>query len=388
MTADIDLAVTSAITPEGEEEEEPPQTFEKLIVATTEDKQASDDYCFPGSPLYLSFGVYNDGYSASGGFDVLISCDGEPVERLNLASLDAGEDAKLRNILLNAELGVGLHQISVRIDPDNEIQESKALNNTEERAIMVLKDGTNAVTGTKTVGSGIVSTDDYVMNGAKITVQNGGTAEGTLIQGKVKEKSSSGAITAVAGIAEAAKGGLIRNARVYEYGQLRVSGTAENPHVLEYGSAIVYSGGIISGVSVESLGTLNVQSGGVLTGQIRLADGANANFADGATLKFDLTQTEPAGEPFVNDLSLVGGTPRYTITVGNDQTEGTYVLADGAADFRETITVTNTAGAALGLVEVGGLTIIGDRNYLLKVKKDTLTITIGAFDPDNEPDDG
>ncbi len=389
--ADIDLAVSPAVSPgsgEEEEEEEKETTFEKLIVATTEDKTVSDDSCFAGSPLYLSFGVTNQGYSVSGGFEVRIYADSEPVDSLKLKSIDPGDDTKLRGISLPVELDVGLHKITVRIDPDNEIQELYALNNTEERAIMVLKDGTNVVQGTKTVGAGSVSADDYVMNGAKLQVQNGGTAEGTLIQGKVKEKSSSGAITAVAGVAEIAKGGLIRNASIYEYGQLRVSGTAEDSLVLENGTAEVSSGGIVSGISVESRGTLKVQSSGVLTGRIWLEKDANVDFANGATLKFDLTQTEPGGEPFLNDLSLVGGTPRYTITVGNAQAEGTYVLADGAADFNKTITVTNPGGAELGMLSVGGLTIIDGVNYLLKVKKDTLTVTIGAFDPDNEPDDG
>ena len=391
MTADIDLAVTSALSPSGSEEEEEggkEQTFEKLILATTEDKLASDDYCFAGSPLYLSFGVTNQGSSASGGFEVRVYADTEPVESLKMKSIDPGDDTKLRDLSLQVELGIGLHKISVDIDPDNEIQELYALNNVEERAIMVLREGTNVVQGTKTVGSGSVSVDDYVMNGAKLQVQNGGTAEGTLIQGKVKEKSSTGTVTAVAGVAEVVKGGLVRNANVYEYGQFRVSGTAENPCVLENGTVEVYSGGTVSGVSVESRGKLNVQSGGVLTGQIDLEEYADVTFANGATLKFDLTQTEPGGEPFLDDISLVGGTPRYTITVAGDQTEGTYELAAGAADFRDTITVTNTGGAALGTVEVGGLTVIDGKNYLLKVKKDTLTITIGAFDPDNEPDNG
>ena len=392
MAADIDLAVTSAISSgsgvEEEEEQEEKKTYEKLIVATAEDKLASDDYCFPGSPLYLSFGVTNEGSTVSGGFEVRIYADGKPVDSLKLKSLDPGDDTKLRNISLPVELDVGLHTISVKIDPDNEIQELYALNNVQECSFMVLKEGTNVVQGTKTVASGNVSTDDYVMNGAKLQVQNGGTAEGTLIQGKVTDVSSSGKVTFVAGTADVAKGGLIRNATVYEYGQLRVSGTAEDILVHEDGTAEVYSGGVISGIVMDAGGVLKIQSGGVLTGQIDLEEYASVTFADGAVLKFDLTQTEPEGEPFLNDISFVGGTPRYTITVGNDQAEGTYVLADGAENFRDTITVTNTAGAALGTVEVGGLSIIGDRNYLLKVKKDTLTITIGAFDPDNEPDDG
>jgi hypothetical protein len=182
--ADIDLAVSPFDEDSG--------AAGKLIVATAEGQLESVDYCFVGSPLYLSFAVSNQGTTASGAFDIAIYCDGVKKDNIPSLTLDPEAIRRVYDIPLAADFGVGLHSIGVRIDPDNAIQELYALNNSDARSVMVLKEGTNVVEGTKTVASGGVSKDDYVMNGAGIQVLEGGTAEGTLIQGKVTSRSLDG----------------------------------------------------------------------------------------------------------------------------------------------------------------------------------------------------
>ena len=349
--ADVDLAVSPFDEESG--------AAGKLIVTTAQTESA--DYCFAGSPLYLSFAVSNLGTSASGAFDVSIYCDGAEIENIPSLSLEPGAIKRMSDIPLAADFGVGLHSISVRIDPDNEIQEMYALNNSDERSVMVLKEGTNVVEGTKTVVSGEVSKDDYVMNGAGIQVLEGGTAEATLIQGKVTSRSLDGSKVEFApGFVNVSMGGLIRNADVYEYGQLELSGTAEDLVIREHGNAVVSSGGIVSGASVDKNGTLDVESGGMLTGWIDVESGANIAGAEAS----------------VNELSIIEGTPTYTLTVSDTQAGGIYTLAEGAAGFTGTITVQNTLGNELGTLTVGETLTIDKTDYLLTNENGVLSVTV------------
>ena len=363
--ADIDLAVAAI---DG--------AAEKLIFSTEEDSLVSADYIFAGSPLYLSFAAANLGKSPSGSFDAGISIDDEQKERVSPISLSGESVMNLRNIPIAAELGVGLHSFVIALDPDAAIQEQAARNNVEQRSLMVLKEGTNVVNGTKTVASGEVSSDDYVMNGAGIIVQDGGTADGTIIQGKVTNRAANGEVTFVPGIVNVAQGGLVRDAEVYEYGQLQVSGTAENILVYENGYAAVFDGGTVSGISVDETATLLVESGGVLTGLIQLDQDAEVSFEDGAVLNFDLTQTKAGGEALVNDLSVIKGTPTFTLTVSGSQKSGTYTLAEGASGFTGTITVKNTLGESLGALAAGETVTINGKDYLLTNENSVLSVTV------------
>ncbi|MBP5585581.1 MAG: hypothetical protein J6Y92_04430, partial [Lentisphaeria bacterium] len=377
MPADVDIDL--AVSPFDEDS----GVTGKLIVSTAEGPQESLDYCFVGSPLYLSLAVSNLGTTASGVFDVMIYCDDEEKEKLSSLSLDPGSIRRVYDIQLATDFGVGLHSIGVRIDPGNEIQETAALNNFEERSLMVLKDGTNVVEGTKTVASGEVSSDDYVMNGAGIQVLEGGTAEATLIQGKITSRSLDGKkVETEPGYVNVSRGGLIRNADVYEYGLLDLSGTAEDIRVQEDGKARVLDGGIVSGASVDKEGILEVESGGKLTGETRLEDGAKVSFEEGSILNFDLTGTTAGAEALVNDLSIIQGTPTFTLMVDDSRKSGTYSLAEGAAGFEGTITVQNTSGEFFGTLTVGGKKVFVDKTgYTLNLADSLLSVTV---DPPDE----
>ena len=368
MAADNDTDL--AISPFDEES----GVTEKLIVATAEDKLVSEDYCFVGSPLYLSFAVSNLGTAASPSFDTSIYFDDELTENIPSMTLDAGTITRLRNVPLVTGFGAGLHTITVRIDPGNEFPETSGLNNAEEVHLMVLKEGTNVVEGTKTVDSGEISKDDYVMNGAGIQVLDGGTAEGTLIQGKVTSQSFDGEVLFTPGLVNVSKGGLVRDAAVYEYGQLQLSGTAENTSVLENGNMEIFFGGIASGIFVDDKGILTVEAGGTVTGQVQLEDDANVLFEEGAILNFDLTGTTAGAEALVNDLSIIQGTPSFTLTVAGTEAEGAYSLADGAAGFAGTITVKNIGGTDLGTLAVGETLAVGRMDYTLNLTDDVLSV--------------
>ncbi len=353
---------------------------DKTIISTTEDALVSEDYVFYGNPLYMSFGAANLGTTDSGNFDAYIYIDGEQKIFLPSISVAAETVTNLRNIPVPVELTTGLHSITVYLDPDNKIQELAALNNIDERTLMVLKEGTNVVQDFKEVASGEVSSDDYVMNGAGLQVLDGGTAEGTLVQGKVTDVAPNGAVTFTPGIVSAEQGGLVRDAVVYEYGQLQVSGMGESISVNENGFAVVFDGGTISGISVAENATLTVEAGGVLTGQIQLAQDAEVTFEDGAVLDFNLTQTAAGEEVLVNDLSVIQGTPSFTLTVSDTPNGGLYALADGAAEFEGTLSVVDTNGAVLGVLTVGETLSVGNAEYTLNLADALLSLEVVVTD--------
>ena len=85
-----------------------------------------------------------------------------------------------------------------------------------------------------------------------------------------------------------------------------------------------------------------------------------------------------AGGALVNDLSLVDGTPDFTLTVSASQDEGKYSLAGGAADFSATISVRLTDETVLGDITVGGTLSSGGKTYALAKANDLLSFTVSG----------
>ena len=138
-----------------------------------------------------------------------------------------------------------------------------------------------------------------------------------------------------------------------------------------------------NGITVNSGGMIDVESGGTVKGSIQLENGARMSMFEGAILDFDLTQAEAGAEALVNDLSIVQGTPTYTLTVDGSWKPGSYVysLAEGVAKFTGTISVVNTAGDELGTLTVGKTVKIGYDDYALKLNEGALTVSIEVADP-------
>lgn len=168
------------------------------------------------------------------------------------------------------------------------------------------------------------------------------------------------------------------------------SGTiADGVTVASGGGLFVYDGGTADGLTVQSGGIVFVSSGGKLTGQMEFATGATVSATSGGILAFDLTQTKPGDDALVNDLSLVLGTPTCTLTVDGGVYSGKYTLAGGTGSFAGTITVTDTAGATLGILTVGAAQVeLGDCLYSLAIAGSDLVLTLERTGLVNGPDDG
>ncbi len=141
-------------------------------------------------------------------------------------------------------------------------------------------------------------------------------------------------------------------------------------------SATVHSGTTATDVTVNAGGKLEVFSGGMLAGRLTFENGATVSMDEGAVAGFDLTKTEAETDALVNDLSIVQGTPVYTLTVDGTEAEGMYALADGAAEFAGTISVVNASGESFGILAVGETVKIGEIGYTLNLTDSLLSVTV------------
>ena len=169
-------------------------------------------------------------------------------------------------------------------------------------------------------------------------------------------------------------------------GTLAVYGVVDSAGVNATGAGMtVYNGGVAINTTVGNGAVLTVSSGGKITGRFLATAEAVVSAYAGAIVDFDISQLDPANATVLNNLSLVTGTPSFTLTVSNSQADGTYNLAGGAAGFNKTISVVNSGGTSLGTLTVGQTATIGGVNYTLNLGGDNvLSVTVGG-EPGPQP---
>gem|GEM_PF-3375884 len=130
-------------------------------------------------------------------------------------------------------------------------------------------------------------------------------------------------------------------------------GIANSTTVNSEGKMSISSGGMANDTTVTSGGKMYLSSGSVHRGGLQTASGAVVSAYEGSTIDFTLTDRTPEDGYLINDLSLISGTPTYTITVSADQAAGTYKLAQGASSFTGSITI-GTETESYGTLTVNG----------------------------------
>ena len=219
--------------------------------------------------------------------------------------------------------------------------------------------------GTATVYADGSASDVTVSDGGRFLV-SGGFAQG---------------VNVLAGGNAVLSGGSANNAAVASNGFLTVSSGATASGVEVNGWTTVMSGGMVDSVEVNPNGWLVVSSGGELTGQMAFAEGASVNLYGNSILDFDISPLAPGSDALVNDLSLVHGSPEFTLPVSGSQTHGDYALAGGVTDFSKTISVINENGEQLGTLTVGQTADIGGTNYKLNLADSVLSVSVGSVEP-------
>ena len=206
-----------------------------------------------------------------------------------------------------------------------------------------------------------------------LVVYDGGTANNTTV------KSS--------GHQEVSSGGIAANAILISGGGMGVSdgGFAYNTTVSDWWSRLkVYAGGTASDTIVNTSGSLYIYSTGKHTGSLQIAAGANIQASSGSIIDFDISSQKVTSPALINNLSLINGSPKYTITVSSTQVSGTYKLAENADGFNSSVTLTVGGIDYANALTVGSSYTVNDRNYSLdRDSSNTLTLTVGnsSVDP-------
>ena len=351
---------------------------EKLIVSDAAGALTSSDYCFAGSPVHLTYTISNLGTDDSGAFHVAIRVDDELVSSTMVNTINTGDSRKFTDVSLG-KLSVGQHNVRVVVDESNEIQEFSGLNNVAETDILVLKSGTSVLSSAKNLDDWKTVSDTFIYGGGTLHLTDAWALD-TVLRGKITSSSANGMVWYLPGRANVSQGGYMSSTDVYSYGEVYVSngGTAVDTHVFSEGLAYVDAGGIASGMTVGAYGELVVSSGGMVTGRVRLDANAYVSFSSGSILDFNLANAAPGDAACVNDISLIYGTPTFTITVSDMLDNGTYMLADGAAGFKQTVTMYDSDGYVVDSFKPGGSFYVGKAKYTLKLSGDTLTMTISG----------
>ena len=164
-------------------------------------------------------------------------------------------------------------------------------------------------------------------------------------------------------------------------------GSAISTTVNSGGGMLIWSGGSATSTVVNSGGSMWVYGGYI--NNLQIAKGAQVILDSASCLDFRIVDQLSTADVLVNDWSLiVDNGASYTITVGQDQWNGVYQLAGGAANFNKDITITVDGIGTIGtFTDSSNVITSGDYTYTLsKTENGTLTLTVqGGLEPSEVP---
>ncbi len=162
---------------------------------------------------------------------------------------------------------------------------------------------------------------------------------------------------------------------------LQSGAVAQGVHIGNGGTVRVFKGATASNTTVWSGSELELRSGAVHDGELKIYKGGSVDVEKGGKINLSLVGRNYADDSIISDISAVKGAPTYTITVLATQSSGSYVLAEGAEDFTGTFTIGN-GKKNYGKLSVNGksVTYNGVR-YTLVEQDGDLTINISGKTP-------
>ena len=206
-----------------------------------------------------------------------------------------------------------------------------------------------------------------VYDGAELYVMHDGTANDIFVESS--------------GIMYVSNGGVVKNTEIGALGETYIfnGGTASKSIINEYGSMFIFSGGIAKNSIVPQWGTVIISSGGIHKGSLQIEDNATFVARSGSIIDFTVAGRIAGDDYLINDLSLISGTPTYTITIAENQAYGTYKLAQGADSFSGMISI-GTESENYGSITVNGDYFIHNRKiYSLDNDSGNLTLTVNEL---------
>ena len=276
-------------------------------------------------------------------------------------------------------------------------------NTTNNDGTIRLEGGTATTTiindrGGMYVSSGGIANNTTINDLGRLVVSSGGMGNNTIVNsGDVCVRSGGVANSTTVnqyGYMDVSSGGIVNNTTINDLGSMWISsgGTANNTTVYSNGGLKVYYGGTANNATVNSSGWLYIFSKAKMTGQMTFDDRAIISAYDGAIIDFDISCLQPRGGALVNNLSQIFMTSKlndvlFTLTVSDSQTNGTYTLAKGAAEFDRSITVKDSLDNDIGTLKLGETIKINDVDFTLNLGTDNiLSVSVGEPAPGPGPE--
>ena len=224
----------------------------------------------------------------------------------------------------------------------------------------------------------------YTVNASgDMEIYSGGTADSTTVNSGGYMDISSGGVanstTMSGGDMYIYSGGVANNTMVND-GMMRISsgGVANNTTVNSSGWMRIYFGGVANSTTVNTNGSMYISSGGKHTGTLQMANGAIVSAYARSIIDFTVADRTVEDDYLINNLSLITGTPTYTITVSAEQEYGTYKLAQGASDFTGSITIGNDTTNYGSITVNSDDFVYNDVTYSLDQVDGNLTLTLSS----------
>ncbi len=140
----------------------------------------------------------------------------------------------------------------------------------------------------------------------------------------------------------------------------------------------ISSYGVAENTTVKNGGKLYIAKNGEHRGSMTIAAGCQVTVSAGGIVDFTVENQKTSDGYLINNLSLVSGTPTYTITVKNDQANGTYKLAQSASSLSGSITI-GDGTVDYGTIAVNGADFVHNGiTYSLDNVSGNLTLTVSG----------
>ena len=173
-------------------------------------------------------------------------------------------------------------------------------------------------------------------------------------------------------------------------GSATVTGGTVTDMVVNGGGRANVAGAALTNVEVAAGGRVTVDSNTLLTGKLDFADNAHVTVARGTTINFDLKYAVDASGNIITDKGILTNfaaitcsspdgldyNPNYTVTVGQMQQSGDYILAENAGAFNHFITIQAENAEVLGNVSLTAGVVAGSAYSLTLDANDKLILHV------------
>jgi len=228
--------------------------------------------------------------------------------------------------------------------------------------------------GSMYISSGGVA-NSTINAGGSMFISGGGTANATMISGYIY--SSAGFYYTSGGSMYIDMDGTANSTTITSSGGMYINyrGVANSTTVKTGGNMYISTGGVANS-TINAGGNMYISSGGTHRGSLQIAYGAVVSAYEGSIINFTVADRTVNDGYLINNLSLISGAPTYTITVSSNLASGTYKLAQGAENFKGSISIGYGIHSGVDIAVNGSALEYDDISYKLTLSGGNLDLTV------------